>query len=711
MNDIRSVVLDLVRAGPAHNQLLSPLTAYLALCGAEGPVTITMPFEQRQLLHRLARLRYVTDKGEGIPAEQREAEVRELGEDLGRVLAGVPALFSELGDARDDTGGMVHLRLSLSPSELGMVPFELAVGPDGFPASGSPLFLQTRTPVTVTREIRRGRPLAIDWNQPPRILFAYAAPGAGFAEVPANDHLRALRDAIDPWIEWSERPEERVAKVKAMLTVLPNASLEAIRDACAATAFTHVHILAHGAPIDGDESRRYGVALAAGSTGRPYDVVDGERLAIALTTRDVHGIARHRPTVVTLATCDSGNEGTSITPGGSIVHELHASGIPWVIGSQFPLWVRASSVAARILYAGLLRGDDPRWVLYALRQHLRTDFPGTHDWASIVAYASIPENFGKQVAAFRDHQTKRMTDVKFAKADRLANRTPEHAQQLLRDLCGSIRQDFAEWCAELAADAPAGVRSDRFATSGAAEKRIAILYTIAGKKLEAKEAKGLARDAYRRALEFYAKAKDEDWNFWAMSQFLSVLAIPDVTPDDDLLKLHAQEYRGLWQLARQIAEWKLVRGVGLDRVWALATLSELALLGSIYDAADFDEAAAIDEIRSKLVKLRQIAFPDPFPLQSTRRQFERYLLYWPRKQWNRLAEAALEAIDGTKDTSAGSAAEAPAAAAPDVLPQRSRRKGNARPDRTGNSATPAASPASPADTTAAVAAPLSRTVD
>ena len=40
MVEIQNVKLELLRPGPAHNQLLSPLTPYLALCGADGPVTV-----------------------------------------------------------------------------------------------------------------------------------------------------------------------------------------------------------------------------------------------------------------------------------------------------------------------------------------------------------------------------------------------------------------------------------------------------------------------------------------------------------------------------------------------------------------------------------------------------------------------------------------------------------------------------------------------
>jgi len=57
MDDIRDIRLEFLRSGPAHNQLISPLTSYMALCGAEGPVSVHLPFEHAQLLTRLERLR------------------------------------------------------------------------------------------------------------------------------------------------------------------------------------------------------------------------------------------------------------------------------------------------------------------------------------------------------------------------------------------------------------------------------------------------------------------------------------------------------------------------------------------------------------------------------------------------------------------------------------------------------------------------------
>src|SRR6202165_6186137 len=70
MTDIRKVKLEWLRSGPAHNQLLSPLTPYLALCGADGPVTVNIPFEHRQLLSRLDRLRYATNGSAIAPSPQ-----------------------------------------------------------------------------------------------------------------------------------------------------------------------------------------------------------------------------------------------------------------------------------------------------------------------------------------------------------------------------------------------------------------------------------------------------------------------------------------------------------------------------------------------------------------------------------------------------------------------------------------------------------------
>ncbi|MCF6158006.1 MAG: CHAT domain-containing protein [wastewater metagenome] len=663
MSEIRHIKLELLRPGPAHNQLLSPLTPYIALCGSDGPVTVRMPFEHHQLLNRLERLRYDTN-GVPIAASQRETEVRELGAAIGHVMGQVPALLSELSDPRGNGGKLVHLQLSLSAFELGMVPFEAAIAPDGFPGSGSPLFLQSRTPIVVTREVRRGRPLPINWNRMPRILFAFASPN-GLPQVPAQEHLKAIRRAIDPWVKLKDSPEERVRDVKQMLTVLPNASIGRIQEECSTAQYTHVHILAHGALFNESGNRRYGIMLCSDTDPMKGDVVDGERLAIVLTARGSSDNIRNRPNVVTLATCDSGNIESVLIPGGSIAHELHAAGIPWIFASQFPLWMRASSIATEVLYSGLLKGDDPRWVLFDLRQRLRIDSAGTHDWASIVCYATVPWNFGQQVDAFRDKRIRSKLDVKFDRIDELVGanadgrkaaeaRSPADRDAELESLCESIRTDFKAWYEEPIMATSARRKAECLGMRAASEKRIGIAYFLIAKEKKEKivDAKVThlkqekSKEAYKSARDFYRSSLETDPlnidNIWFITQYLSMLAILADPPE--VWNSLAKDYGQWWNTARQIANWKLRKAAGDDRAYVRATLAELALLGVAYAGPNFEPGQAKQDIRNCCEEMLSLLSPDAFPILSTRRQFRRYLEYWQREQWNKLAKTALSAL-------------------------------------------------------------------
>ncbi len=657
---IQQVKLEFLRPGPAHNQLLSPLTPYIALCGDDGPVTVQMPFEHRQLLMRLRRLRYESNK-DPAKDEQRQAEVRDMGEAIGKVFSQIPALLSQLPDACGETGKLVHLSLSLSGFELGLIPFELAVSMDGFPGSGSPLFLQTRMPISVTREIRRGCPLPIKWNRPPRILFAFAEPDIQNVRlnVPAQAHLNALRLAIEPWVKIKDpgKANERVEEVKKLLTVLPNATLKQIREACAKTEYTHVHILAHGAPLEYAGDRRYGVALC-NELDRSADIVDGERLAMTLTARDASGNVKYCPTLVTLATCDSGNIESVLTPGGSIAHELHAAGIPWVIASQFPLWMRASAIAAEVLYKRLLKGADPRWVIYELRQRLRTDSSGTHDWASIVAYATVPGDFKQQVDAFRDKQVRAKLEVQFDRIDEMVGANAEIEEPAsvhegcdkeVESLCKSIRADLKVWREEQETTASPKLKAERFGMSAASEKRIGIAYLLLSESIsvDSKEKSSWKKDgkkAYEAAREFYLAALEaEPQNHWVITQYLSIMATP-VLANDAAFKALSINHGAWWIAARQVAQWQLNETAGESRVWALATLAELALLGVAYGGKGYGHKQAKEEITRHCLEMRALMGPDAFVIFSTQRQFKRYIKHWKRDEWLDLAYMALEVL-------------------------------------------------------------------
>ena len=201
--------------------------------------------------------------------------------------------------------------------------------------------------------------------------------------------------------------------------LLPNASVESLTDACASGSFTHVHLLAHGVQYEKGDDHRFGIALHKAGSPTGVDVVDGERLACALRTHVEQGGGElSRPTVVTLASCDAGNVGSVVAAGASIAHELHLGGIPLVVASQFPLSITGSIHMVQTLYDGLLWGKDPRLVIDDLRRTLKVQVPKTHDWASIVAYATFPDDLEKQLSRVRIEQADRSMNAALNHADR-----------------------------------------------------------------------------------------------------------------------------------------------------------------------------------------------------------------------------------------------------------------------------------------------------
>ncbi len=147
---VRLVNVEFLRPGPPQNQLLSPLTQYLAVCGDAGAGVMTVPYEHATFERKLKELRYET----GDPGD-RLAMLHDVGVDMGRILGSVPGLPGSLTTDPNQEGLLVHLRLTLSASELALLPFEFAkvpVGPNS--TTESWLAIQTRPPVAVTRHIR-----------------------------------------------------------------------------------------------------------------------------------------------------------------------------------------------------------------------------------------------------------------------------------------------------------------------------------------------------------------------------------------------------------------------------------------------------------------------------------------------------------------------------------------------------------------------------
>ena len=431
MTKINRVSLEFLRHGSAHNQLLSPLTQYLGLCGNAGACTIQVPYEHQDFLPRLKSLRY--DTGGTDDTERRQHDVNKTAEDITKILACVPGLISSLGTVCRTEVTVTHLDLVLSAAELAMLPFELAKVPPGCAGGeGNYLLLQTLLPVSLTRRVRSASSNSVIWPKKPNILFVVAQPS--HLRVPVREHFNAILDAVAPWVSFFDPsdPKDREQKIGEVLTILTEASIKDIEETCAKNAYSHVHILAHGMEKEKKLGSPYGLALHDPSDKSKIHVVTGDQLASVLRSVRPGASAEQNvtlPAVVTVAACDSGNVSSVIySNGASLAHELHQAGIPVVIASQFPLSKVASVHVAEVLYQRMLWGEDPRITLHSLRNKLYALCPDTHDWASLVMYAALPPDINDQLLDVRYAQAKRAVDCALDRIDESIDRMDSATQ-------------------------------------------------------------------------------------------------------------------------------------------------------------------------------------------------------------------------------------------------------------------------------------------
>lgn len=414
----KTIVLEVLRDGPSYNQLLSPLTLYLAACQNRPPEPLRLDIEHHEFLNWQGGLTYAESERatampkttearhrKGLPGSRRDA-IDDATQAVTKVLGSVRALTAELASEPCEWR---HIHLVLDAAELGALPFELAHAAPGLMVEGERLFMQQNARVTLTRQTRRLATSVVDWPSRPRILCVVAD-----GDLPVDAHVLALRQSIDPWIGWNDGDKfeameqseadddgyrrglsfNRMREAEQMLTVLLNPTLDDVSREARRVAYTHIHILGHGAPLAdvGPAQTLYGLCFRAAGGG--VDVVDGDRLEGALR----HAKDCCHPTVVTLATCEGASVGGAILgPGGSVAHALHAKGVPLVIAAQFPLSKGASAIFTEMLYSEMLRGEDPRQVVHAIRRELLVSYPQTHDWASLVVYGSFPQDLDAQL--------------------------------------------------------------------------------------------------------------------------------------------------------------------------------------------------------------------------------------------------------------------------------------------------------------------------
>jgi hypothetical protein len=410
---METITLEIVREGPPEGQVLSSLTRYLALCGNQVPEAVAVPLTHLDFVRRREALR-VTHTSHDALNQLRTDAIEQLQRDMTQLVAGIPSLAREILGA--SAGVPVHLRLVVNPLELAALPFELALAPQGIASTGQSLFTQREHPVIVTRESRRMPGVSKPWPSRPKVLFVWCEPAHDGQRkvVPWKEHLLALVKSMRPWLSDDASDHTR------WLRVIGNATLQQVRELCAREQFTHVHLLVHGVEQEGATLFERGYDLAFENGHGQLHRVDGNALTGAL----IHG--HHVPSMVTLASCDSGQVGSILGGHASVAYRLHAEGIALVIAAQLPLSFRASIVLTEVLYNEILSGGDPREALHTLRRRLQTD--GTHpwEWASIVAYASLPGDLDARLRVAATTRERTAIDLILDRASqRKPSNTPE----------------------------------------------------------------------------------------------------------------------------------------------------------------------------------------------------------------------------------------------------------------------------------------------
>jgi CHAT domain len=597
---MRSELIEFFRFNSTETGILRPGDPYLLVRGDEPARQVEVPIRHVDFLRKLDRLRY----GSRTSEDERQAALSELSGAVLGMLGSVPR-----------PEGALQLDLVANAAELSALPFELATDADG-----TPVFADPRTPLVLTRRIRRGshgeRPA---WWSKPRVLFAVASPAGAGAPAPREAHLEALRVALKPWIEPLKDFPEAVPDESSVLEVVPKASLEAILRAGQKAIddgkpFTHLHVLAHGCAIGDRYEQHFGLAMHDDENDSQLARVTPEELCAKLEP-----LAKHL-VVVTLAACDGGNEADSIAGGGSMAHHLHSSGIPVVVASQFPMTFDGSVIFTRAFYENMLGGNDIRAALHTTRSDLYRQLARIgHDWASLVAYVQLPEDYiDRQVEVGLQAE---LASLKTAQlwSDHLVQhkvRDPAKFEEVARVLKARIAV-LDKFQKDHAKRMKAADRDENLGLLGSTEKRLAELYfhrAALGDDTDGWQSQ--SRQALRESRDWYENTFARNLSHhWSGVQALALEAV----------LTGGISRKGRWYAAREAAETD--NGNPKEK-WASGTLAELYLLATLAGLdSQLDEAGHM--LRDLVARARTSG--DSFPIESTERQLKRYTNWWTKE--------------------------------------------------------------------------------
>ncbi len=605
---MRSLLLEFLRFNNLATGIWRQGDAYLVAAGSEYPLRqFTSPLEHESFLNFIRALRYQED------AVARRDALQEMGGIAAELLGtdSLPAI----------SGGAFPLQLDLvvNPAEVAAFPFEAATD-----SEGRPLFAQDDPMIVLTRRVRHAfAETSPPWPASPRFLYVWAAPPEA-GDVPSQQHETALRTVLEPWIP-IQKGTDSTSHQCDVLTTLPEASLSALEQACREAVeknqpFTHVHLLAHGYPVEFAHKEHFGVALH--KPNGELDVVMPEQLGKALAALVGHAV------VVTLATCDAGNRANTITSNRSIAHVLHELGFPIVVASQFPFTVPGSNLMVETFYKALLGGHDVRVALHKTRVALyKSREQAGHDWASLVGYARLPEGYADHLLDVRLECVLAALKMMQGWSDEMLKRgdgDPLRFDQVATQLRARIKalEGFSK---EPENAGRRGILDENVGLLGSAEKRLAELCFVRARLGDAAHWHQLMRAALERSRNWYRRGSESNLSHhWTAVQSLSLDAVLDgriANPTS-------------WHIAVRAAEIDRTRAIenadqeqSRKKIWALGSLIEIYLLAPLAG-----QSPPVDAARNALAEMkalvREQSGGDTFSLESTERQLRRYVNWW-----------------------------------------------------------------------------------
>jgi CHAT domain len=596
---MRSLLLEFHRFNSLKSGIWREGDTYLVAAAAHPVREYRMTMEQDDFLDLMLDLRY---QGE---ADARLAALNEVGK-LATQFLGTDSL-TDIDDVGSDEFPL-QLDLVVNPAELAALPFEAATD-----SEGRPLFARGEQAVVLTRRVRHDfSESRTRWPASPRILYAWAAPSG--MDVPSQEHEAALLAALEPWIPLQQGTGS--VDPGGVMTTLPEVSLSALKAECQAAVdagkpYTHVHILAHGYPIGRAHRARFGMALH--SENEDLQAVTPEELEEALAPLVGHAV------VVTLATCDAANLTNTATTKRSIAHNLHVLGFPIVVASQLPFTKPGSTLTIETFYKAQLAGEDVRLALHQARVALYQNRAKTgHDWASLVGYVQLPEGYADHLQDIRlqsilaSLKTMQGWSDQLVKEDKrdpaLFDRVALQLQERIVTLDRFRKENIGR----------SGVREENLGLLGSAEKRLAELCFVRGKLGEAARWQQSMREALRRSRDWYRQSAERNLSHhWTGVQYLSLEAILEGKIGNP----------GRWHAGVAAAELDWENGRPADVIWALGSLAELYLLAPLAG-----QSPPADSAKKVLAEMKARAMGEAggstFSLESTERQFRRYIDWW-----------------------------------------------------------------------------------